>query len=79
LIFTLSSDAIVIKLTFIDDAIGPNKLPQPIKQAIKEVALVAIAIFEGDLSGSIEALAIDLAVLRRGGYLSLPVLIEDFS
>jgi hypothetical protein len=77
LVGTLSGNAIIGELSLIDYAIGPDELPLPIQQSIVEISLVPIAVLEGDLAWPVEALPIDLAVLRTGGDLALPIVVED--
>lgn len=77
LVGSLSRDAVICELSLVDNPIGPDELALPIQQSIVEISLIPISILEGDLSRSVEALAVDLAVLRTGGDLTLPVIIED--
>lgn len=77
LVGALSGDTIIGELSLIDYAIGPDELPLSVKESIVEISLVPIAVLEGDLAWTVEALPVDLAVLRTGGDLALPVVVED--
>jgi hypothetical protein len=76
-IVALAGNAVVSELSLVDDAVGPSKLALAVEEAVEEVTLVAVAVFEGDFAGTIEAFAVDLAVLRGGGDLSFPTFVED--
>ena len=71
----LPRDTVVGKFTRIDNSIGPSEDAFTTEQAVEKVPLVSISIFKGNFAGSIKTFPVDLAILRRGRYFSLPVLV----
>lgn len=78
LIYSLASDSIISKLPFIHDSIGPSKFPSSIEKAIIKISFIAITVFKCNWSLAIQAFPINLWVLWRYWYSSLPIRVENF-
>lgn len=76
-VVAFSCDSIISKLSFINYAVGPNKNSFSVQESIIKFSLVFVAVLEGHFGWTIQTFTVNLAVLRRSGYLSLPILIED--
>ena len=70
-------DAVVSELSLVYDAVGPGEFALPVEQPVVKVAFVLVAVLECHFSWPVEALPVYFAVLGRGRYLPLPVLVED--
>lgn len=68
---------IISKLSLVNNSICPNEPSLAIEQPIVKLSFVSISILEGNFSWPIQALSIDLAILRTGGDLPFPILVED--